>query len=94
MFPVDRCLFKDDMTESVDGEAFCTRLSKMVPARFGSPMTLPEFDRLRGLLFPEIRIRQIGLPLEVKSSGQKDEILAVMESGREYYADHGKGLRV
>jgi hypothetical protein len=30
-------------------------------------MTLPQFDRLRALLFPEIRIRQIGLPLEPQS---------------------------
>jgi hypothetical protein len=95
VFPEDRCLFKDEMTESVDGEAFCTRLWKMVPARFGSPMTLPEFDRLRGLLFPEIRIRQIGLPLEVKSSGLKVEILAVMDLHQEQVARGlGEGHRI
>jgi hypothetical protein len=31
VFPEDRCLFKDEMTESVDREAFCTRLWKAVP---------------------------------------------------------------
>jgi hypothetical protein len=79
VFPEDRCVFKDEMSESADAEAFRERLWRMVATRFGPPLTLPEFDRLRGLLFPEIRIRQIGLPLEVKSSGQQDEILAVMD---------------
>src|SRR4051812_30468818 len=57
VFPEDRCVFKDEMSESADAESFRTRLWKMVPMRAGEPMTLPRFDRLRGLLFPEIRIR-------------------------------------
>src|SRR5688572_6132337 len=65
VFPEDRCVFKDEMSERADPELFRAHLWKMVPPRFGPPLTLAEFDRLRGLLFPEIRIRQIGLPLEV-----------------------------
>jgi hypothetical protein len=29
---------------------------------------LPEFDRVRGLLFPEIRIRQIGSPRQMPAN--------------------------
>jgi hypothetical protein len=95
VFPEDRCVFKDEMSESADAEAFRARLWRMVATRFGPPLTLPEFDRLRGLLFPEIRIRQIGLPLEVKSSGQKDESLAVMDLHQEQVARGlGEGHRI
>ncbi|MEJ0086401.1 MAG: NERD domain-containing protein [Pseudomonadota bacterium] len=94
-FPEDRCVFKDEMSESVDPEAFCARLWKMVPPRVGSTLTLPEFDRLRGLLFPEIRIRQIALPLEAKASGQRDQILAVMDLHQEQVARSlGEGHRI
>jgi hypothetical protein len=72
VFPEDGCVFKDEMSESADAEEFRARLWSMVPRRLGSPMTLPEFDRLRGFLFPEIRIRQIVLPLEVKSPAHED----------------------
>ena len=41
VFPEDRCVFKDEMSESVDAEVFRTRLWKMVPPRIGSPLTLP-----------------------------------------------------
>jgi hypothetical protein len=37
VFPEDRCVFKDEMSESVDAEVFRTRLWKMVPPRIGSP---------------------------------------------------------
>ncbi len=95
VFPEDRCVFKDEMSESVDAEAFCTRLWKMVPPRLGSAMTLPEFDRLRGLLFPEIRIRQIALPLEAKTSAREDRTLAVMDLHQEQVARGlGEGHRI
>jgi hypothetical protein len=95
VFPEDRCVFKDEMSESVDAEVFRTRLWKMVPPPLGSSLTLPEFDRLRGLLFPEIRIRQIALPLEPKSGSQEDRILAVMDLHQEQVARSlGEGHRI
>src|SRR6187399_115470 len=95
VFPEDRCLFKDEMSESVDAEVFRTRLWKMVPPRIGSPLTLPQFDRLRALLFPEIRIRQITLPLEPKSAAQEDRTLAVMDLHQEQVARGlGEGHRI
>jgi len=95
VFPEDRCVFKDEMSEGADPEAFRERLWEMVPQRLGSALTLPEFDRLRGLLFPEIRIRQIGLPLEVKSTPQEDRTLAVMDLHQEQVARGlGEGHRI
>jgi hypothetical protein len=76
VFPEDRCVFKDEMSESIDAEVFRTRLWKMVPPRIGSPLTLPQFDRLRALLFPEIRIRQFALPLAANPSAQEDRTLS------------------
>ncbi len=95
VFPEDRCVFKDEMSESADAEAFRERLWRMVATRFGPPLTLPEFDRLRGLLFPEIRIRQIGLPLEAEPVAQDDRILAVMDLHQEQVARGlGEGHRI
>src|SRR5690349_8776970 len=95
VFPEDRCIFKDEMSENADPVAFRERLWEMVPQRLGSALTLPEFDRLRGLLFPEIRIRQIGLPLEAKPSIQEDRTLAVMDLHQEQVARGlGDGHRI
>ncbi len=95
VFPEDRCVFKDEMTESADAEVFRERLWEMVPQRLGPALTLPEFDRLRALLFPEIRIRQIGLPLEAKPSIQEDRTLAVMDLHQEQVARGlGDGHRI
>ncbi|MEO8017417.1 MAG: NERD domain-containing protein/DEAD/DEAH box helicase [Pseudomonadota bacterium] len=95
VFPEDRCVFKDEMSESADAEAFRTRLWKMVSPRLGSALTLPEFDRLRALLFPEIRIRQFALPLESASSPQEDRTLAVMDLHQEQVARGlGEGHRI
>jgi hypothetical protein len=95
VFPEERCVFKDEMSESADEEVFRARLRKMVPSRVGSPMTLPEFDRLRGLLFPEIRIRQIALPLEAKPVPSDDRVLEVMDLHQEQVARGlGEGHRI
>jgi hypothetical protein len=95
VFPVDRCVFKDEMSESADPEAFRTRVWSMVATRFGPPLTLPEFDRLRALLFPEIRIRQIAFPLERPGSTQDDHTLAVMDLHQEQVARGlGEGHRI
>ena len=64
VFAEHLCVFKDEMTESADPEEFRARLWRMVSPRLGEPLSMPQFDRLRALMFPEIRIRQIALPLD------------------------------
>lgn len=96
VFPEDRCVFKDEMTESVDPESLRSRLWRMVSPRLGPPLTLPQFDRLRALLFPEIRIRQIALPLDESPAQEPaDRMLAVMDMNQEQIARSlGEGHRI
>ncbi len=90
------CMFKDEMTEGADPEAFRSRLWGMVYPRIGEPLSMPQFDRLRALLFPEIRIRQIALPLEEPmTSDPSDRALAVMDMHQEQFARSlGEGHRI
>jgi hypothetical protein len=96
VFAPERCIFRDEMTESADPEAFRTRLWAMVSPRIGPPMTMPQFDRLRALLFPEVRIRQIALPLdEPEPDVTEDRVLAVMDLHQEQLARSlGEGHRI
>jgi len=96
VFPPERCLFRDEMTESADPERFRARLWAMVSPRIGPPMTMPQFDRLRALLFPEVRIRQIALPLEIREpEANADRVLAVMDLHQEQLARSlGEGHRI
>jgi hypothetical protein len=96
VFPEDRCIFKDEMTETVDPESFRTQLWRMVPRRVGPPLSLPQFDRLRALLFPELRIRQIALPIDdAAPRGASDRTLAVMDMHQEQIARSlGDGHRI
>jgi hypothetical protein len=56
VLPPHRVIFKDEMTESVDAEDFQSRLWNMFEYRFGEKLTLPQIDRIRWQLFPEVRI--------------------------------------
>ena len=90
------CVFKDEMTEGTDPEEFRSRLWRMVYTRVGEPLSMPQFDRLRALLFPEIRIRQIALPLdEPMAPDPSDRTLAVMDLHQEQMARSlGEGHRI
>jgi nuclease-like protein/AAA domain-containing protein/UvrD-like helicase family protein len=96
VFAEHLCLFKDEMTEGADPEEFRSRLWRMVYPRLGDPLSLPQFDRLRALLFPEIRIRQIALPLdEAVAPDPSDRTLAVMDMHQEQIARSlGEGHRI
>jgi hypothetical protein len=90
------CVFKDEMSEGTDPEEFRSRLWRMVYPRLGEPLSMPQFDRLRALLFPEIRIRQIALPLdEPMAPDPSDRTLAVMDLHQEQMARSlGEGHRI
>jgi nuclease-like protein/AAA domain-containing protein/UvrD-like helicase family protein len=94
VFAEHLCLFKDEMTEGTDPEEFRSRLWRMVHPRLGEPLSLPQFDRLRALLFPEIRIRQIALPLD-EPPDASDRTLEVMDMHQEQIARSlGEGHRI
>jgi superfamily I DNA/RNA helicase len=90
------CVFRDEMTEGADPEEFRSRFWRMVYPRVGEPLSMPQFDRLRALLFPEIRIRQIALPLdEVVAPDPSERTLAVMDMHQEQIARSlGEGHRI
>lgn len=47
---------RDEIYESVDSEAFQERLWAMFPQVFPTALTLPQIDRVRWHLFPELRV--------------------------------------
>jgi anthranilate/para-aminobenzoate synthase component II len=56
--PGDKVICQDEMTESIDVEAFQERLWGMFIYNFGGVLSLARIDRIRWHLFPEIRIQQ------------------------------------
>ena len=56
VLPPHRVICQDEMYEDVDAETFQQRLWQMFSWQFGKALTLPQIDRVRWHLFPEIRI--------------------------------------
>jgi len=54
--PGHSVICRDEMTESADTEAFQKRLWDMFPAPFNCQLTLPQIERVRWHLFPQLRI--------------------------------------
>jgi len=54
--PPHLAICQDEMTESVDAETFQQRLWAMFPHVFPTALALPQVDRVRWHLFPEIRV--------------------------------------
>lgn len=67
-----RVICQDEMTESVDAEAFQQRLWGMFSVHFQGGLSLPQLDRVRWHLFPEIR-----LPEREEGLFKNDELEAV-----------------
>ncbi|HEY3433753.1 MAG TPA: 3'-5' exonuclease [Rhodocyclaceae bacterium] len=57
IIPGHLVICKDEMTETVDAEAFQARLWGMFKLPFHGALSLPQIDRIRWHLFPEIRIQ-------------------------------------
>jgi superfamily I DNA/RNA helicase len=89
---------QDEMTESVSAESFQQRLWGMFTVRFHSQLTLPQLDRVRWHLFPEIRLpEQSGDLFDDAQSGPVDapDLLRVMDLQQEQLARSlGDGHRV
>ena len=58
IIPAERVICQDEMTETVEPEAFQKRLWEMFTVTFKCLLTLPQVDRVRWHLFPEIRVSQ------------------------------------
>ena len=91
-----RVVCSDEMTAAVEAEAFQSRLWSMFPMLMRGVLSLPQIDRVRWILFPEVRVStQMGLfPAEEASDALLD-IMRVMDLQQEQLARSlGDGHRV
>ncbi|MEI6209848.1 MAG: 3'-5' exonuclease [Desulfuromonadales bacterium] len=93
-----RLICKDEMVESVDAMVFQERLWAMFPFNANGALSLPQIERVRWHLFPEIRLpyKQAALFDEVDDDPQSiPDILRVMDLQQEQLARSlGDGHRV
>jgi hypothetical protein len=103
LIPDHLTIYKDDISESVDPEALQSQLWGMFHYRFGERLTLPQIDRIRWHLFPEIRIDHAGQAELFAAPGEDTEsaketlpdIVKVMDIQQELLARSlGEGHRV
>lgn len=92
-----RVIFQDEMTESVDEEAFQKRLWDMFHHVFPCKLTLPQIDRIRYHLHPEVRVNtdpgQFGLFADAADA--VPSLVKVMDLQQEQLARSlGEGHRV
>lgn len=88
---------KDEMTEAVEAEAFQKRLWEMFPHSFGGALSLPQLDRVRWIMFPEVRVSPQGALFqhEDESDAELPDIMRVMDLQQEQLARSlGDGHRV
>ena len=97
VLPSHLVICQDEMTESADAEAFQQRLWSMFPIKFKMPLSLPQIDRIRWHMFPEVRIpAQPDLPDGAgRNMVEIPDLLRVMDLQQEQLARSlGEGHRV
>ncbi len=97
VFPDARTLLRDDLAEDVDPEVFEELLWSMYAGWSAQPLTLPQRDRVRWHLFPEVRVQQGTLfnGKEGTQGAQLPDLLQVMDLQQEQIARTlGDGHRV
>lgn len=94
VIPPHLVICQDEMYESVEAEDFQERLWAMYPQVFPTALTLPQIDRVRWYLFPEIRVEpgsgQFGL-FDRSTSGAVNKVeipdlIKVMDAQQEQLA--------
>lgn len=91
-----RVICQDEMGEQVEPEALQSRLWDMFPFMTGGVMSLPQMDRVRWIMFPEVRVQVSG---ELFDDGDETatlpDIMRVMDIQQEQLARSlGDGHRV
>ena len=85
----------DEMTEAVETEAFQQRLWNMFPHAFGKVLSLPQIDRARWIMFPEVRVPVQGALFADDAEAELPSIMRVMDLQQEQLARSlGDGHRV
>ncbi len=99
LFPTARTLLRDDLDEQVPADAFQRRLWGMFTLHYPHTLSLPQRDRIRWHLFPEVRLaQQQALPLHAAPGAAAlalPDLLQVMDLQQEQVARTlGEGHRV
>ena len=102
VLPEHLVLCKDEMTESSDAEEFQAQLWGMFNYSFNQKLSLPEIERIRWHLFPELRIDDPQGDLFIECDDDKlkvpptiPEVIKVMDLQQEQLARNlGQGHRV
>ncbi|MCG7590005.1 MULTISPECIES: 3'-5' exonuclease [Halomonadaceae] len=103
VLPSRLVICKDEMLTTTDPEAFQERLWNMFEYRFGEKLSVPQIDRIRWQLFPEVRIDAPTQDFFESDSAEKEEsavslvpdITRVMDLHQEQLArSMGDGHRV
>ncbi len=87
----------DEMPDSVEPEAFQQRLWNMFPHAFGNrALSLPQIDRVRWIMFPEVRVQTQGALFDdADAAAELPDIMRVMDLQQEQLARSlGDGHRV
>ena len=85
----------DEMPQNVDAEEFQQRLWDMFPHSFGGVMSLPQLDRVRWIMFPEVRVTQGALFDDSDLNAELPDLMRVMDLQQEQLARSlGDGHRV
>ena len=87
---------QDEMLEHADPEEFQQRLWNMFAYRFGGTITLPQLDRVRWIMFPQVRVQTQGALFDDNDAdAQLPDIMRVMDLQQEQLARSlGDGHRV
>ena len=87
---------QDEMTEHVEEEAFQQRLWEMFPHAFRGALSMPQIDRVRWIMFPEMRVQTQGsLFNDQDNEADLPDVMKVMDLQQEQLARSlGDGHRV
>ncbi|WP_039918686.1 3'-5' exonuclease [Cellvibrio mixtus] len=101
ILPAHLVICQDEMMEKTDAEEFQQRLWNMFSFQFSQKLSLPQIDRIRAHLFPEIRIGSVNEDLFASPVDGDDkpvdvpDIVKVMDMQQEQLArSFGEGHRV
>ena len=91
-----RVLCQDEMLESVGAEELQSRLWDMFPYMMRGVMSLPQLDRVRWIMFPQVRVQtQTALFDDTDADAEMPSIMRVMDIQQEQLARSlGDGHRV
>lgn len=97
IFPSQRILMGDELDETVEPDTFHARLRSLFTVHYPHTLTLPQRDRVRWHLFPELRLQpQTSLDFEAPDDGAPvPDLLQVMDLQQEQIARAlGEGHRI